>query len=158
MTRLTRYFEKDPQEIRLSVSAVVWRDGRRRRSGEFLLMQRSDNGHWGLPGGYVEVGESVHDAAVREVFEETGVEVELGRLIGVYSDPQRQVVAYPDRRIQAINLCFEAMAVGQGRPTTPEETLDSGYFSWDGLPEPMVPIHGIRIEDALDGGTEARVR
>jgi ADP-ribose pyrophosphatase YjhB (NUDIX family) len=144
---MTRYFAEDPQELRLSVSAVVWRDPAR---AEMLLMRRSDNGHWGLPGGYVEPGESVAEAAAREVFEETGVKVQVGRLIGVYSDPGRQVIEYPDgNRIQAVNLCFEAMAVGQGEPTTPEETLETGYFPTDGLPEPFVPIHGVRVDDAL---------
>ena len=85
---MTRYFAKDPTALGLSVSAMVW------RGDEILLMRRSDNGFWGLPGGFVEVGESVADAARREVAEETGWTVELGRLIGVYSDPATQVVDY----------------------------------------------------------------
>ena len=122
-------------------------------------MQRSDNGAWGLPGGYVEAGESVAAAAAREVLEETGVRIELGRLVGVYSDPERQVIAYPDgRRVQAVNLCFEARPVGQSEPTTPEETLATGYFAPAALPEPFVPIHAIRIRDALDGDPAARIR
>ena len=122
-------------------------------------MRRSDNGCWGLPGGYVERGESVSEAAVREVREETGVEARLGRLVGVYSDPGRQVIAYPDgNRVQAVNLCFEAHAAGQGEPTTPEETLEIGYFPVAELPDPFVPIHRIRIEDAVAGGEAARVR
>ncbi len=151
---MTRYFAKDPQELRLSVSAVVW-DNRRR----ILLMRRADNGHWGLPGGYVEPGESVAAATAREVAEETGVQVEVGRLIGVYSDPARQVVEYPDaRRVQAVNLCFEAAPVGEGEPTTPEETLEQGYFATGELPEPFVPVHEIRVKDALvgDGATQVR--
>ncbi len=122
-------------------------------------MQRADNGHWGLPGGYVERGESVSEAAVREVFEETGVEIEVGRLIGVYSDPERQVIAYPGGdRVQAVNLCFEGRPVGQGEPTTPEETLATGYFASGALPEPLVPIHEIRIQDALAGAAVTAVR
>lgn len=153
---VTRYFARDPQELRLSVSAVVWRDEQRSR---LLLMQRSDNGHWGLPGGYVEPGESVSQAAAREVFEETGVEIELGRLIGVYSDPERHVIEYAaGNRVQSVNLCFEALAVGQGEPTTPEETLETGYFAADGLPEPFVPIHGVRVDDALATGMPVAVR
>lgn len=156
---MTRYFADDPQELRLSVSAVVWRNDGSDRRGELLLMRRSDNGHWGLPGGYVEAGESVTAAAVREVFEETGVRIYVGRLIGVYSDPARQVIVYPDElRVQAVNLCFEAVAVGVGELTTPEETLETGYFAHDGLPEPFVPIHCIRIEDAVAGDVAARVR
>ncbi len=153
---MTRYFADDPQELRLSVSAVVWRS--REAARQLLLMRRSDNGHWGLPGGYVEPGESVAQATAREVLEETGVRVEVGRLVGVYSDPSRQVVAYADRRVQAVNLCFEAVPVGEGAPTTPEETLETGYFAADALPEPFVPIHTVRVEDALAGGAQARVR
>jgi ADP-ribose pyrophosphatase YjhB (NUDIX family) len=153
---VTRYYAADPEAVRLCVSAVVWRA---QGAGELLLMRRSDNGQWGLPGGYVEPGESVVEATAREVREETGVGVEVGRLIGVYSDPRRQVIAYPDgNRVQAVNLCFEALAVEQGEATTPEEALAVGYFSSDALPEPFVPIHTIRIADALERGGGVRVR
>ena len=154
---MSRYFASDPTDIRLSVSALVWDgEGPLRR---LLLMRRSDNGHWGLPGGYVEAGESVTDAVAREVFEETGVRIEVGRLVGIYSDPKRQVIEYgPGRRVQAVNLCFEARAVGQGEPTTPHETLELGYFSLESLPSPFVPIHTIRIEDAVGGGVLPSVR
>ena len=153
---MTRYFACDPTALRLSVSAVVWRDG---PGQELLLMQRSDNAHWGLPGGYVEAGESVESAAAREVYEETGVRVAIGRLVGVYSDPATMVIEYaPDRRIHAVNLCFEARPIGIGTATTPDETLASGYFGLAALPEPLVPIHRVRIEDAAAGAASARVR
>ncbi len=155
---MTSYFAADPTVIRLSVSAVVW-GGAAAGDRSLLLMRRSDNGHWGLPGGYVERGESVADAVAREVFEETGVRISVGRLLGVYSEPARQVIAYPDgNRVQAVNLCFEAEAVGEGEATTPEETLEQGYFRPDALPDPFVPIHSIRLEDALAGRPEADVR
>lgn len=148
---MSRYFASDPTDIRLSVSAVVWRESPAGR--ELLLMRRSDNGHWGLPGGYVEAGESVSEAVAREVFEETGVRIAVGRLIGVYSDPARQVIEYgPGRRVHAVNLCFEGRPVGQGEPTTPHETLELGYFPPEALPAPFVPIHTLRIEDAVGGG------
>jgi ADP-ribose pyrophosphatase YjhB (NUDIX family) len=161
---VTRYFAVDPTSLGLSVSAMVWR-GR-----EILLMRRSDNGHWGLPGGFVELGESVADAARREVVEETGWSVELGRLIGVYSDPATQVVDYSTEateateaatgrdRVQIVNLCFQAKAVEQGEPTTPDETLEMGFFAADALPAPFVPIHRVRIEDGLVNRSEAAVR
>jgi len=153
---VTQYYASDPTQIRLSVSAVVWRDA---RGGELLLMQLSDNAHWGLPGGYVEIGESVAAACAREVLEETGVRVEVERLIGVYSDPSRQVIDYGDgRRVQAINLCFEARATGSGAATTPHETLATAYFAANALPKPFVPIHEIRIRDALTGAPSAAVR
>jgi ADP-ribose pyrophosphatase YjhB (NUDIX family) len=158
-SRQTQFHATDPRELRLSVSAIVWRDARGRAGGELLLMQRADSGHWGLPGGYVELGESVSRAVAREVLEETGVRIDVGRLVGVYSDPGIQVIAYPDgRRVQAVNLCFEAIAVGSEAPTTPHETLETGYFRADALPEPFVPIHGVRVADALAGGEAARIR
>ena len=161
---MTQYFARDPESIGLSVSAMVW------RKGQLLLMRRSDNGHWGLPGGFVEPGESVSDAARREVFEETGWSIELGALIGVYSDPATQVVDYGSSpaapgggpssrgRVQVVNLCFRAEAVEQGDPTTPEETLEMGFFAAESLPAPFVPIHSVRVQDGLAGRGETMVR
>jgi ADP-ribose pyrophosphatase YjhB (NUDIX family) len=132
------------QAIRPSVSAVIFQDGR------LLLQQRADGGQWGLPGGAVEIGETVTAALAREVREETGFEVRVGRLIGVYSDPRWQVVRYPDGRVwHYVNLCFACeLAGGEPRPA-PGETLALGWFAPDGLPEGLVPLHSPRIEDAL---------
>jgi ADP-ribose pyrophosphatase YjhB (NUDIX family) len=109
----------------------------------------------------------VHDGARREVREETGFQVELGRLIGVYSDPAFMVVRSNDgRRVHYVNLCFEAHAVGDpGALGTPDESLAVGFFAHDALPEPFVPIHHIRVRDApedrcvsvsQDGSSERR--
>jgi ADP-ribose pyrophosphatase YjhB (NUDIX family) len=152
----TTYYAKDPTEVRVSVSAVVRRRGEPDR---ILLMRRSDNAHWGLPGGYVEPGESVETAAQREVREETGYEIEIGRLVGVYSDPRAQVIDYGDgRRVHAINLCFEALAGRQRELGTPDETLELGFFAVDALPRPFVPIHAIRVSDAAQPCEQTRVR
>jgi ADP-ribose pyrophosphatase YjhB (NUDIX family) len=75
------------RELRPGVAAVIPNG-----EGRILLQRRSDNGLWGLPGGSVEIGESVRDAILREVREETGLSVEVVRLIGVYSDPRVQIV------------------------------------------------------------------
>jgi ADP-ribose pyrophosphatase YjhB (NUDIX family) len=153
---LTTFFASDPTELRLSVSAVVERAP---GSREILLMRRSDNGMWGLPGGYVEPGESVSQAAAREVREETGWRVEIGRLVGVYSDPARQVIDYGDgRRVHAVNLCFTAEPREALAPTTPHEVLDIGFFGCDALPRPFVPIHEIRIADAFAADPGVPVR
>lgn len=130
--------------IRPSVSAVIF-DG----PANLLLMRRSDNGEWGIPGGSVEIGESVEKAILREVREETGLSVVVARLIGVYSDPQFQVVAYPDGRVMHyVNICFQCDIVGGALAVSPE-TLELGFFPVTALPEPFVPLHRIRIEDAL---------
>ena len=151
----TTYYASDPTEVRVSVSAVV---RRRDEPGQILLMKRSDNQHWGLPGGYVEPGESVLAATQREVREETGYEIEVGPLVGVYSDPRMQVIDYGDRRVHAINLCFEAIAGDQRELGTPGETLALGFFAIDALPQPFVPIHAIRVSDAAQRRDETRVR
>jgi len=129
--------------VRPSVSAVIF--DRKRR---VLLQQRSDGGQWGLPGGSVEIGESVTQAVAREVREETGLAVRAGRLIGVYSDPALQVVRYPNGNVwHYVNLCFEC-AVRGGELTTCDETLALDWFSPARLPQPFLANHRVRIHDA----------
>jgi len=138
--------------VRPSVSAVLPRDG------TILLQRRSDNGLWGLPGGSLEKGESVTTAILREVQEETGLQVEVVRLIGVYSDPAFQIVRYSDGNVvHYVTSFFECRILG-GELTTCEETLELGYFDPRNLPEDLVPIHRIRIEDYLEGGPVPFVR
>ena len=75
-----------PETPKLMVDVVILSDG-----GVVLIRRGGDpfEGRWALPGGFVEVGETVEAAAVREAAEETGLAVELARLVGVYSDPER---------------------------------------------------------------------
>jgi 8-oxo-dGTP pyrophosphatase MutT (NUDIX family) len=139
--------------IRASASAVIFD-----RRGRILLQQRSDGGQWGLPGGGVEIGESITDAAVREVREETGLRVTVRRLIGVYSDPRLQVVRYPDGNVwHYVNVCFEC-AVRGGRLTTCDETLALEWVSPQRLPKTILPNHVIRIRDARRRRARAFVR
>jgi 8-oxo-dGTP pyrophosphatase MutT (NUDIX family) len=129
--------------VRPSVSAVVFD-----RRGRLLLQQRSDGGQWGLPGGSVEIGESVAAAVVREVLEETGLTVRPLRIVGVYSDPTFQVVRYPDGNVwHYVSVCFECKVV-RGALTTCDETLALDYFPVGRLPKTLLPNHRIRIRDA----------
>jgi ADP-ribose pyrophosphatase YjhB (NUDIX family) len=139
--------------IRPGVAAVIFRDAR------VLLQRRDDNGRWGLPGGSVEPGESVRTAVIREVREETGLDVEPLRLIGVYSDPaNHQIVTYPDGNvIHYVSSVFEC-AVRGGTLTCCEESLELAYFAPDALPADTLPISRIRIVDALTRRVEAFVR
>jgi ADP-ribose pyrophosphatase YjhB (NUDIX family) len=139
--------------VRSSVSAVIFD-----RRGRLLLQQRSDGGQWGLPGGAVEIGESVHDAVIREVREETGLRVAVRRLVGVYSDPGLQVVRYPDGNVwHYISVCFEC-AVRDGQLTTCDETLALAYVPLTRLPATLLPNHRIRIRDARRRRAAAFVR
>jgi 8-oxo-dGTP pyrophosphatase MutT (NUDIX family) len=129
--------------VRPSVSAVIFD-----RRGRLLLQQRSDGGQWGLPGGSVEIGESVAAAVVREVLEETGLTVRPLRIVGVYSDPTFQVVRYPDGNVwHYVSVCFECKVV-RGELTTCDETLALDYFPVGRLPKTLLPNHRIRIRDA----------
>jgi len=139
--------------VRPSASAVIFD-----RRGRVLLRQRSDGGQWGLPGGAVEIGESVTDAAIREVREETGLAVTVRRLVGVYSEPALQVVRYPDGNVwHYVNVCFECVVRG-GTLTTCDETLSLRYVSPTRLPRTLLPNHRIRIRDACSRRAAAFVR
>jgi ADP-ribose pyrophosphatase YjhB (NUDIX family) len=128
------------------------------RRGRVLLQQRSDGGQWGLPGGSVEIGESVSAAVVREVREETGLVVVPRRLVGVYSDPALQVVRYPNGNSwHYVNVCFEC-AVRGGELTTCDETLALAWVAPRQLPPTMLPNHVVRIRDACRRRPAAFVR
>lgn len=92
-----------PETPKLMVDVVIPSDG-----GTVLIRSGGEpfEGEWALPGGFVEVGETVETAAVRETAEETGLAVELARLIGVYSDPGR------DPRDHNVSVAFLARVVG----------------------------------------------
>ena len=138
--------ERDPTRaigIRPAVSAVIFD-----RRGRLLLQQRSDGGQWGLPGGSVEIGESVREAVVREVLEETGLTVAARRLVGVYSSPSLQLVRYPDGNVwHYVSMCFEC-SVRSGALQTCDETLALEYFPLRRLPATLLAYHRVRIRDA----------
>ena len=112
--------------------------------GRILLTKREDFEVWCLPGGGVEAGESVAQAAVREAREETGLEVELTRLVGLYSRP---FMNHGGSHI----ILFAARPIGGMLRPAPHEVLKAAYFDRSSLPDPI--LHGDRqkILDALDG-------
>jgi 8-oxo-dGTP pyrophosphatase MutT (NUDIX family) len=131
-------------ELKVGCSAIVWDEDRTK----LLLTQRTDNGRWCLPGGALDSGESVEECCVREVLEETGLVVQIERLVGVYSTPHR-ITTYADgNRYQIIALSFEAKPVGS-EITLSDETTDIGYFSLDEIQHlDVMEPHLERIEDA----------
>ncbi|MGE5851209.1 MAG: NUDIX domain-containing protein [Candidatus Methylomirabilota bacterium] len=141
------------RELRPGVAAVI-----QNGSGQILLQRRSDNGLWGLPGGSVEIGESVRGAIVREVREETGLSVEVVRLIGVYSDPRIQIVRYPDGNVVHYISTLFACRILAGELQTGDETLDLRFHDPADLPDDLVPMHRIRIQDALANSPAAFIR
>ncbi len=112
-----------------------------------LLIQREDFRVWGLPGGDVDPGESLAQAAVREAREETGLMVELTRLVGMYS-----LVGNDHTLVTAV---FAARPAGGSLRPDPREIADVGWFAGGALPDDLMWWHRQRIADALAGVTGA---
>ena len=110
--------------LAVGCSAAIF-DATRQR---ILLTRRADNGQWCVPGGYMEPGESLTEACAREVVEETGLHVRVGRLIAVYTTPHRLLTYADGNRWQLVVLHFEAELVG-GEAHAADETTEIGYFS-----------------------------
>lgn len=98
----------EPNSLVPAAVAIVARE-----DGAVLLIRRTDNGNWALPGGAIEMNESVADAAIRETFEETGIKVEVTGLLGVYSDP-RHVIHFTsnDEVRREFSIAVTAQPVG----------------------------------------------
>ena len=119
--------------------------------GKILLTKREDFEVWCLPGGRVEDGETLSEGAIREAKEETGIDVELTRLVGVYS---RMGGGMRDTHA----ILYAAKPVGGALKTQPGETIDVAYFPFDQLPQELLFGHKKRIQDALRGATGLSVR
>ncbi|AZM47722.1 DNA mismatch repair protein MutT [Streptomyces sp. WAC 06738] len=148
MTR-TEYYDDpaapEPNSLVAAASAVVTDD-----AGRILLQRRRDNGLWALPGGGMDLGDSLPGCAVREVKEETGLDVEVTGLVGTYTDP-RHIVAYSDGEVRRqFNVCFTARVVGGTLAISEESTelrfVDPGEL--DALP--MHHTQRLRLRHFLD--------
>jgi ADP-ribose pyrophosphatase YjhB (NUDIX family) len=131
--------------LKVGCAAVIFDTNRQK----VLLTRRTDNGRWCLPGGGMEAGESAAEACAREVWEETGLIVAIGKLIGVYTSPHR-ITEYNDgNRFQFVSFCFEARVIG-GELGLSDETTEVGYFSQGEIETlDLMENHVERIIDAF---------
>lgn len=155
MSKRTDYFHHPDAPVANSLvvgSSAVVVDGEDR----ILLQRRSDSGNWALPGGAMDIGETFAESAVREVKEETGFDVRIDRIVGIYSDPGH-VFAYEDGEVrQEFSICLACSIVG-GELGVSNESTEVRFFATGELAD--LAMHESirkRIRDFLDGG-EPRV-
>ncbi|WP_328725614.1 NUDIX hydrolase [Streptomyces sp. NBC_00259] len=111
-----------------------------REDGRLLAIRRADNGTWELPGGVLELTEAPEDGVAREVWEETGIRVEVDELTGVYKNMTRGIVA----------LVFRCKPSG-GIERTSSESTAVDWLTPDEVAERMAEVYAVRLLDALDG-------
>ncbi|PXX66943.1 ADP-ribose pyrophosphatase YjhB (NUDIX family) [Nocardia tenerifensis] len=131
--------------IKVAVSAFV-----RDYTGNILMIRRTDNNKYSIPGGGLDVGETVTDAVIREVLEETGIAVQITSLVGIFSNP-KHVIAYDDGEVrQEFSICFRAEPIG-GTLETSSESKEVLWVSPRDLSALDIhPSIALRIKRALD--------
>jgi 8-oxo-dGTP pyrophosphatase MutT (NUDIX family) len=118
--------------------------------GRLLLIHRTDNDLWALPGGGIDPGETVREAGIRETEEETGYRVRITGLVGIYTDP-RHVIEYSDGEVRAqFSICMRGTVTG-GAARTSGESSEVVWQQVDRLGELAIhPSMRLRIEHAVD--------
>ncbi|MGW5332409.1 NUDIX hydrolase [Streptomyces bauhiniae] len=148
MSRTDYYNDPDaPQanSVVPSVTAVVVN-----ALGELLMIHRTDNDLWAIPGGGHDVGETISDTVVREVEEETGIKVVVQNVVGVYTNPQH-VMAYDDGEVrQQFSICFRARPVGGELRTSSESKEVRWVPPTDVASLNVHPSIRLRIEHGLN--------
>ena len=125
--------------------------------GKILLERRRDNARWGLPSGVMEIGETIGETIVREVKEETGLDIRVDYLVGVYTNPHH-VIAFSDGEVrQQFSLCFACTLLG-GEIQVSSESFEVGFFS----PEEIEQLHlhpslSLRIKHYLEHHSQAAI-
>ena len=138
-------------ELRVGASVIIFDDTREK----ILMTQREDNSRWCLPGGGMDAGESAAETCVREVMEETGLEVRLTKLVGVYTSPDILIEYRDGNKIHPVTFSFEAEITG-GELGLSNETIAFGWYTVAEI-EAMDTLehHLTRIHDAVKNLPEA---
>ena len=131
-----------------SVNVMVVND-----EGSILLIRRTDNGNWAVPGGAIDLGESVAQAAIRETLEESGIECEVTGIVGIYSDPKHVILYTSNGEVrQEFSIVLSARAL-RGQPTPSSESSEVRWVPGAELRAyPMDRSMRLRISDFLSPG------
>ena len=122
--------------------------------GRVLMLHRTDNDNWAVPGGAMELGETLADCGVRETKEETGIDCEITGLVGIYTDPKHIIFYTSDGEArQEFSALFTARHTG-GEPTTSEESREVRWVTPDDLADLNIDNSmRFRLQHWLDGRT-----
>jgi ADP-ribose pyrophosphatase YjhB (NUDIX family) len=139
MARTDHYRSPDApaaNSIVVAVTAFIQDD-----QGRLLLIRRTDNDLYAIPGGALELGETLTETVQREVMEETGINVQVTGLIGVYSDPEH-VIEFTDGEVrQEFSICFRATPTG-GEPRTSDESKEVLWVA-------PAELNGLNIHESI---------
>jgi 8-oxo-dGTP diphosphatase len=136
----------NPRQILPAVAAAIFND-----KGEILLQKRKDVNQWCIISGHVEFGETIEDAILREIEEETNTTASIVRFIGVYSSPASQTYIYKDRTVQYVTSYFEARLNSDvGSDFSNSETQELKYFRPEDIPADLALLNPNWLSDALN--------
>ncbi len=131
--------------IMVVAGAMVFDDENR-----LLLQLRTDSESWGLPGGFMDLNESVQETARREVFEETGLVLKDMSLFGIYSGPDKEKTFGNGDQVSPVQVLFRCHDF-EGELRGSDESFETAFFSLDDLPENLFSEHRLMINDLVSG-------
>ncbi len=130
-----------------SVNVIVVND-----AGQILMIRRADNGNWAVPGGAIDLGESMTDAAIRETREESGIDCEITGLVGIYTNPRHVILYTSDGEVRQE---FSIVLTARPRSGQPRPSSETSHVEWvdpDQIDKlAMHPSMRQRIRQYLDG-------
>ena len=148
MSRRDYFYDSEapkPNSLRPATAVALFNSG-----GELLLLHRKDNNKWTMPGGTLDFGESLTDCAIREVREETGLQIRITGLIGTYTDPHI-LIAYSDGEVRQEFTFVYATEIKSGELKIDDESKEASWVPLMSAVEfPLVESQRRRLKDVVE--------